>query len=638
MRAETTELYIIRLLVQRTNDAFEARWIEPEGQESDSFPLSLPLGQRDKEDLRWYLEKYAGFVGAGDRVLAAELEQKIDAWGRDLYRALFEHPEGARVHLRLMEAARTHRPAILTLGSDETDVHVQPWEMIRDRRGPLVFQGVTIRRQLRGANATRRHVFTLPLSVLMIVSRPRDAGFIDPRNSIAPMLDALDALQGQVTVEFCEPPTLARLEEMISKARKQKRPYNIIHFDGHGTYLKETGVGALAFERDELGETAHFVEGRKLGDLLARLEVPLVLLEACRSSALSDRPIFGSVAPALLESGVGSVIAFSHSVHIEASRLLVERFYRELADGLTVGQALEEARARLRAEPKRWLNLGPDPETVDIQDWFIPQLYQLGADPALNPCKSSAEIAVAATAGSRTEKLHGFPQQPIYRFHGRAMELLELERAFRRNPALVLTGMGGMGKTALAREAADWWLRTKRFEVAVFHSFEQKAGTERVVQVLGQAFEGEDFSSLSAEQQWTEAVALFRNRRVLFVWDNFESTLPGFQEDEDDTPLKFSSKERQRLRKLYRDLIEASPAGRILVTCRPQETGLPGIREVPLKGLARPDSLHLLAAVLHQRNISTDRVGYEREAIDALLNSVDDHPLSISLVAPHLKP
>ncbi|MCP3997895.1 MAG: hypothetical protein GY722_22970, partial [bacterium] len=138
MQAETAEPYRVRLVVRRTDDSFEASWIEPEGQESETFPLSLPLDARAKRDLRWYLEKYVGFVGAGDRVLAAELEQKIEDWGRELFAALFEHAEGARVHLRLMDAARAHRPAILTLGTDEPDVHVQPWEMIRDRRGPLV--------------------------------------------------------------------------------------------------------------------------------------------------------------------------------------------------------------------------------------------------------------------------------------------------------------------------------------------------------------------------------------------------------------------------------------------------------------------------------------------------------------------
>jgi len=279
-------------------------------------------------------------------------------------------------------------------------VLAQPWEMMRDRRGPLAFQGVSIRRQLKGSGRTRRFELGLPLRVLLIVSRPADTGFIDPRNSIAPLLDALEALPpGQVAVDFCDPPTLARLEETISRARRVGRPYHIVHFDGHGTYLPKTGVGALCFERDD--ETTHLVTGSALGDLMARLSVPLVLLEACRTASLSDRPVFGSVAPALLESGVGSVVAFSHAVHVEAARLLVERFYHELCSGLTVGGALEEARACLRANPARWLHLGPGAATVDLEDWFIPQLYQVGADPVLVAPGAGGERAEADLISGR---------------------------------------------------------------------------------------------------------------------------------------------------------------------------------------------------------------------------------------------
>jgi CHAT domain-containing protein len=243
--------------------------------------------------------------------------------------------------------------------------------MMRDKRGPLAFQDVIIRRQLQGSSRALQPTVSLPLRVLLIVSRPTDIGFIDPRNGIAPMLDALEALpSGQVTVDFCDPPTLAQLEETISQARKAKQPYHIVHFDGHGTYLPRTGVGALAFERDDA--TTQLVTGTQLGDLLVQLKVPLALLEACRSSDLSEQPVFGSVAPALLKSGVGSVIAFSHAVHVQAARLFVERFYRELAQGQSIGQALAEARRKLRADPARWLHRGPNAETIDLQDWFIP--------------------------------------------------------------------------------------------------------------------------------------------------------------------------------------------------------------------------------------------------------------------------
>ncbi len=150
------ETYHVRLTVHAHDDAYKARWIEPDGQESRTFPLDLPLDDNDQSDLRWYLEEYANFVGAGDRVRAAKLEQRMEGWGRALFDALFENAEGARVHMRLMDAAGAGRPASLTVGTIEPEVHVQPWEMMRDRKGPLVFRGVTIRRQLRGAGTARR--------------------------------------------------------------------------------------------------------------------------------------------------------------------------------------------------------------------------------------------------------------------------------------------------------------------------------------------------------------------------------------------------------------------------------------------------------------------------------------------------
>jgi tetratricopeptide (TPR) repeat protein len=534
----------------------------------------------------------------------------------------------------MLDAEKSGRQVLFTLGSNEPAILQQPWELMRDRRGPLAFQGVSIRRQVIGAKPASRLQFELPLRLLLIVARPSGAGFIDPRSSMAPLLDGLDLLPaGAVELEFCEPPTLSRLEEQISAARREQKPFHIVHFDGHGTYLPRTGVGALCFEKDDRG--VDLVEGRRLGDLLARLDIPLVMLEACRTSDLSDQPVFGSLAPALLESGVGSVVAFSHSVHIEASRILVERFYKELASGLSVGQALSESRAALLAKPQRWLHLGPKAATVDMLDWFIPQLYQVGSDPVLLAKKNKLGKKVEAKPRPE-ERMFGFPPKPIYRFHGRAKDLLELERAFERHPAVLLTGGGGMGKTALAREVAYWWLRTGRFERAVFVSFEQVATVERVVQELGRACEGASFASRSGDDQEKTALALFRERKVLLVWDNFESTLPQFQKGEAGI-ASYPEEERARLRRFYERLTGGKSLGRLLVTCRPAEAALPGIRERSLAGLERHDSLHLVHAIADLKEINLEREGYEREEMEKLLDLLADHPLSLSLVGPHLK-
>jgi hypothetical protein len=198
--------------------------------------------------------------------------------------------------------------------------------------------------------------------------------------------------------------------------------------------------------------------------------------------------------------------------------------------------------------------------------------------------------------------------------------------------------MGGMGKTALAREAAHWWVRTGKFETAVFCSFEQKQGAERVVQLLGHALEGENFSARPAEEQWQAAVKLFRRTKVLLVWDNFESTLPAFQQGESEVTA-FSPEARAELQRLYRELTSGEPKGRLLVTCRPEDdTLLGGIRKMALEGLAEHDSLHLLAAILDRDGLTLEeRPGYERHEVDELLKMLGHHPLSIGLVAPHFK-
>ncbi len=626
--------YEIRLNVQAQKDGgYSASWIESGGQQSETFALALPLTDKDREQIFWYLEDYIHFAGVGDLVTAQQVERRLEELGSQLDKALFGTAETRQVYNNLMGATRADNPGLLTIGSADPAVLAQPWELLRDRRGPLAFQDVIIRRQLLGADRPRSFDLDLPLRVLLIVSRPEKAGFIDPRNSIPPLLDAMEALpEGTVEIDFCEPPTLERASALLGKAHRDGKPYHIVHFDGHGTYLPETSVGVLIFE-DEKGEPV-YVSGKDFGDQLARASTPLVILEACRGSQIGDRPVIGSVAPALLQAGIGSVVAFSHSVHIYAARLLVETFYQELAGGRAIGQALAEARVRLHANRKRFRHLGPDAPKFDLQDWFIAQLYQVGEDLRLIPPDKAARGELRP---QRVIELPGFPPAPQYRFHGRAYELLKLERAFRKDCGVLLAGMGGMGKTALAREAAHWWLRTGRFERAVFCSFENKPGVERALQLLGEAFDGTEFHALPAAEQRKRAVQLFREKAVLLVWDNFESVLPAFQHNEGELNA-YPTEQYAAVQALYAELSAGKPLGRLLVTCRPAESGLRGIRTVPLEGLARHDSLSLVEAALDRLGIESEgRRGFTRANFDLLLNKLADHPLSIELVAPHLK-
>jgi hypothetical protein len=224
-----------------------------------------------------------------------------------------------------------------------------------DERGALNRRDITIRRQLETMHQHLAYDVGAPLRLLLVVSRPDNVGFIDPRHSTRAMLDALTSLGDNVMVEFCRPPTLARLEERLAESNGA---YDIVHFDGHGNYARLLGLSVLLFEKAQQPGQARVdmdpVRADDLGNLLARYRIPLVILEACRSSEVGD-VAFRSVAPRLIEAGVGSVIAMSYAVHVEAARILLACFYRELARGRSIGQAMESGRGALMAQRNRWL-------------------------------------------------------------------------------------------------------------------------------------------------------------------------------------------------------------------------------------------------------------------------------------------
>jgi tetratricopeptide (TPR) repeat protein len=623
----------LRLLFARTGDALTCRiatsWAGDAGEAEPFVPFP---SDDDHEDLRWYLEDYMDLPIGGAKVRAERIEGSLDAWGRKLFDAMFGSDDRRELFNVLVhgKAAR-----LLTVGTTDLDVLRLPWELMADSRGPLTQQGVTIRRQVETARRPEAYeTGKLPLRILLAVSRPDDTGFLDPRHTTRAMLDALAPLGDGVVVDFCRPATLRMMERMLVAADRDGRPYHLAHFDGHG----QTGALCFETEDDEGDVLTDPVRADQLGQLLAKHKIPVAILEACRSGQVDRIGAFRGVAPALIEAGVGSVLAMSHAVHVEATRILLARFYERLAGGASIGQALEAGRAALMAQPDRWLTPSAGGKTVALQDWFLPNLYQGGADLVLVPggaerAPRSATKPEARRAPAQGDEAGAFPGNPMYGFFGRAWELHRLERRFLTERAVVLHAMGGMGKTSLAREAAFWGSRTGMFpDGACFVSFEQAGGAERAVQVIGAYFEGAEFEKRQAEEQRQRARELFQTKRVLVVWDNFESVLPAFQEGEDVMP--YPDEEREEVYKLFCSWVaDEKGLGRLLVTCRPEETAL-GVCKVELAGLARTDALSLLYTVMQKAGVAKT---YEQEALVYLLKAVEMHPLSIELVGPHLK-
>jgi tetratricopeptide (TPR) repeat protein len=598
--------------------------------DTETFDFINPLTDKNLSELRWYLESYWQWPSDIDDDRAREVEGNLPKWGKALLDAAIKKSADAYGLFKLFdddhEAGR-----VLTIDTTEPRILCLPWELLRDEGGYLFAKKppMTVLRRMHQTRRTKIGEFEPPVRILMVTCRPTGAGFIDPRSIATPLLDALDALPEHFEVEFLRPPTLSALDQRLRDINKP--PVHIVHFDGHGVYDKGIGLGFLLFE-DEKYEK-HLVDAEQLGTLLNESGIPLMVLNACQSAQPDDRNPFGSVASRLIESGVGGVVAMNYSVLVETAKRFTAEFYGGLAHGLSANAAMDSARRHLFSDTKRFTFTRPNQEEAEIlhlQDWFLPALYQQAE--TLTPFKPDGKTEattkkVTIPQQSKNER-GGFPPAPLHGFHGRARELLDLERVFATRRIVVLHGFGGQGKTSLAAQAADWFTRTHLFERSAFISFETGASLDFVLNELGNTLVEENFQIHEGDK--VEAIAKsLKEKPALVVFDNFESVLPN-----GNAPM-------QELRALLDAAAKwfSSGLSRLLITTRnhdiPHSAFTPGTNclHKELEGLAASDALELAASILEAYSLPRP----PRVPLEELLTFLKGHPLSLQLALPQLR-
>jgi len=375
----------LRLKIEAHDGALRAgvRFPEPD-LDAGPFPFSPPLDEQVREQLRWYLEAYSRWP-TGEEARAARVEAQLEGWGRALFDAVFAADATA---MRLWSQFRAWEPGrarLVTLDSTEPEALRLPWELLADEEGHLFALGIGFRRRLHKAQAATPRAFDLPVRVLMVIARPegQDVAFIDPRASSQALLEAVKPLGERVAVEFLPAGTLRALTDRLNpSAGSRQPPVHVVHFDGHGVYATQTGLGYLLFE-DAQGRPDR-VDADRLGALLARAGIPLMVLDACQSAHADTPDPYSSVAQRLIRAGVGSVVAMQYSVLVPTSKQFFAAFYRALAEGATVGGAMDAGRYDLLADTFRFLLHRPDgsDRPIHLKDWFLPALYQQMSDPA----------------------------------------------------------------------------------------------------------------------------------------------------------------------------------------------------------------------------------------------------------------
>ncbi|MBC8031234.1 MAG: TIR domain-containing protein [Pyrinomonadaceae bacterium] len=659
---------------------------QPHVQSAQTWRLVAPIGPIEAGELSWYLEKYAIWPSHYFADRARKVEEDLVKWGRLLHEAAMPVAHTANV----MNAwARTgdhagrrfsiHVDVALEAGAPEAEVKTAreaatellkvPWELLHDGEGYL-FQGAKptrVRRRLPNTKVLDVPAVATPIRILLVTARPEDdsCGYIDHRASALPLVEAMESLPGYVKIHVLSPPTLGALRQELERARDERKPYHVVHFDGHGVYNRTVGLGGLCFEHpDDTGKlekrrhvtvfTQDSAEhGTGLGSLLRDHRIPLVFLEACQTAQAEKAS--ESVASELLKVGVASVVAMTHSVLVETARRFVEAFYDALARGARVGDAMLAGQRQLKDDTFRGRIFGAG--ELHLEDWFVPVLYQEKDDPQLfktTPAKQTQEDFQAALAA----RLGDLPRAPETGFIGRSRELLALQRLLggtdsqpvtnshgpEAHPTryAVVRGQGGEGKTALAAEFARWMVRSQQMRRAAFVSVETYGNQRAVLDALGKQLVNKEFSAAGdLDKAIQEVERALREQPTLLVVDNMESVLlPPFMLEE--TPEALSEEAREELKAilaLCERFLKAGDARLIFTSREALPAPFDGERHRrELHRLDREDAVKLVERVLNaaggDAGASTDAA---REEIEQLVDAVNCHARTLALLAPALR-
>lgn len=604
---------------------------------SEAVTFVAPIGLLEAEDIKWYLESYYIWPVGLFKDRAERIEHNFSQWGGQLLESLTAHSSTQAIFQQWSQASEGHEPVlslqVLPEEMPESNTAASrllglPWELLHYQQQYLVDHQPPIRIRRNLPNVSEQLIHRSEQTVIRILAaspRPLKAGYIDHRISIKPLIAAIEDLGSSAELVRVHPPTIEQLEHELQQAEQAGKPFHVVHFDGHGVFDAKTGRGALCFEHkldnDKLlPEFVKRVYADELAALLSKYQIPLVFLEACQSGQ-SDGDPNASVAAALLQAGVSSVVAMSHSVLVETAQRFVSSFYQQLAAGQRIGTAVLSGRQSLMEDHDRINIAGAG--MLQMQDWFVPLLYQREDDPRL--FKSALQVSEVEKPALR---LGDLPDTPEHTFVGRSLELLKLERLLELRPYAVIRGMGGQGKTALAVELARWLVKSRRFERCAFVSVEQYTHENAVVEVLLQQLVNAKYN-LAAEYGNDVDTALsairgvLEQERTLIVVDNMESLLADAEN-----------------KQAVLDVLARLPEARLLFTTR-EPLPKPFHREVceiELDALGLNDAKALVMQVMNHEGVELrhgDR-GNTPDEVDDLVNAVGCHARALVLLAREL--
>lgn len=502
--------------------------------------------------------------------------------------------------------------------------------------------------------------------------------------------------------------TRARLRAQL----RAQGGYHILHWSGHGN----CGVLELA----EANGASTTLTGAQLVDLFREAAAPLprlVFLSACNSGEagsvqsmddlmalaagkparregprkdipLAAQPGFTGTAHALRQRGVPAVVAMRYSVGDDYARELAREFYKNLL-------ALDTPRAPAGALvlARSALRTGKLAAQFDPCDHATPMLYGGDAAPfamakgrsaaldrrkiRLNPVGEMAAPAIADFVG-RTWELAELGTNFIGSGYAAEEDVADASANSAGCAVALVSGLGGMGKTALCAEALALWESNFTWVLiyqakpnplafdATLRDIHQRLKDEQqeyyhhIKQYPADAIHREadaDFTGKPRLQRLIEnLVRAMQAEPILLVLDNFETNLkpnpvPSSAADADENSALWQCQDEwwdECLKQLAQGL--AGTGSRVLITCRHPLAALAATaadaptlcHTTPLGPLAPAEAALFLRTHPVLQKMTT-AAATERQLAWRLLNTSRFHPLLMDRLAklaaePALRP
>ncbi|MGD2087531.1 MAG: tetratricopeptide repeat protein [Candidatus Aminicenantes bacterium] len=486
----------------------------------------------------------------------------------------------------------------LRIAPEAEKLEILPWETIYDSEEFIAAGARTGMTRLPLDISPQKDLppLPMPIQMLALLSCPLDLKeserlAIEKEQEI--LLRAINSPsgQGRLKVEFEDEAKLPVIESTLESG------FQIFHFSGHG--IDPQYGGGLLLEDPSGKKRLTRVE-----EILQTLEkgiknFRLVVLSGCQTARTLYTSGFQDLARKLVRRKVPAVIAMQFSITDEGGLLFAETLYPRLAEGQPLDMAVSASRRALLQT-----------ENPMIQaDALAPVLILSCPRPLKTKEKESEPAAVTFQVKLDFNYYVPLPQLN-FGFYGRRREYRAIRDGllYKNQRAIIVHGIGGIGKTALISHAAS---RLKKNFKGIY-AFDCGSGTlapETILLELHRFLERQQINALGQLMHQSfppEQLAVFIGQvlsqvPILIIFDNFETQL-SFQEGKHqitDPNLK-----------IFLEMLikTTSHSSCFLFTSRYifdiDEKRVGPIRYLPLGDLSRPEALWLMQNLPHLAAVS----------------------------------